>query len=101
MPGELSSQQRAFIAGGVAGVTEALVTMPMEVTKNRLQMGHGPPGILASMRDTVRVAGPQGLWFGIQPQLVQVGGKAAVPLAGSNSGCRVAAAWPLRGRCHC
>lgn len=55
--------------------------MPFEVTKNRLQMGRGPTGIVASMLDTIKVAGPQGLWYGLQPQLVQVAGKTAIRFA--------------------
>lgn len=68
----------AALAGGVAGVAEALVTMPFEVTKTRLQLGQGPPTILGSMADTVRTAGPSGLWYGLQPQVLQVAGKAAI-----------------------
>ena len=76
-----SKTQIALVAGGVAGTAEAISTMPFEVTKNRLQMGHGPKGILTSMADTVRIAGPQGLYYGLQPQLVQVAGKTAIRFA--------------------
>ena len=70
--------RRALIAGGVAGSIESLATMPFEVTKNRMQMGHGPPTLVANMVDTVRRAGIGGLYYGIQPQLLQVAGKAAI-----------------------
>ena len=44
-------------------------------------MGHGPRGSLASMADTVKSAGPLGLWYGLQAQLVQVAGKTAIRFA--------------------
>ena len=70
--------RKALIAGAVAGGCEAAVTMPFEVTKNRVQLGHGPPGIYANMCDTVRRAGAGGLYYGIQAQLVQVAAKGAI-----------------------
>jgi solute carrier family 25 citrate transporter 1 len=73
--------RRSFIAGGVAGATEALVTQPFEVTKVRLQLGHGPPGIAKNMVDTVGRAGPSGLYYGIQAQLLQVAFKGAIRFA--------------------
>ena len=73
--------RRALVAGGVAGVTESLVTMPFEVTKNRLQLGHGPKGIAQNMADTYARQGAAGLYYGLQAQLVQVSGKAAVRFA--------------------
>lgn len=70
--------QRTLLAGAVAGGCEAVATMPFEVTKTRLQLGHGPRGLQANMMDTVARAGPTGLYFGLQAQLVQVAAKGAI-----------------------
>ncbi len=75
------STHKALLAGGLAGAFEACVTMPFEVTKNRIQLRQGPPTVLASMADTVRCAGPTGLFYGLQSQLLQVSGKAAIRFA--------------------
>ena len=77
----VSATKRALISGGVAGIAESFVTMPFEVTKNRLQMRHGPTGIFNNMADTVKAAGPQGLYYGLESQLVQVAGKTAIRFA--------------------
>eukprot|EP00327_Prymnesium_parvum_P030176 CAMPEP_0195581938 /NCGR_PEP_ID=MMETSP0814-20130614/21259_1 /TAXON_ID=97485 /ORGANISM="Prymnesium parvum, Strain Texoma1" /LENGTH=235 /DNA_ID=CAMNT_0040719421 /DNA_START=1 /DNA_END=704 /DNA_ORIENTATION=+ len=55
--------------------------MPLEVTKNRVQMGHGPSGLSANMRDTVRRVGVGGLYYGLQAQLVQVTVKGTIRFA--------------------
>lgn len=70
--------RRTLAAGAIAGACEAVITMPFEVTKNRIQLSHGPPGIAANMRDTIARAGPAGLYYGLQPQLVQVAAKGAI-----------------------
>ena len=72
---------KAMAAGGLAGASEAITTMPFEVTKNRLQLGSGPTTIIGSMQSTVRAAGVSGLFYGLQPALVQVAGKASVRFA--------------------
>lgn len=74
----MGSDGRALLAGTLAGGCEALATMPFEVTKNRIQMGHGPSGILANMVDTVRRVGPTGLYYGVQAQLLQTAVKGAI-----------------------
>ena len=73
--------QVALASGGIAGCSESLATMPFEVTKNRLQMGHGPRTMAANMVDTVRSAGPLGLYYGLQAQIAQVTGKTAIRFA--------------------
>ena len=70
--------RKTLLAGAVAGGCEAFVTMPMEVTKNRVQLGHGPATIYANMADTIRRAGAGGLYYGIEAQLVQVAAKGAI-----------------------
>ena len=66
------------MAGGIAGAAETMVTQPFEVTKNRIQLGHGPSSVLANMKDTVAKAGPTGLYYGVQAQLLQVAFKSAI-----------------------
>lgn len=75
------STRRALVAGGVAGGTEAICTMPFEVAKNRIQLGLGPRTISANMADTVRTAGPTGLFYGLQAQLVQTAAKSSIRFA--------------------
>jgi hypothetical protein len=83
----LSSETgRAFAAGGAAGVAETLVTMPFELTKNRIQMRHGPSTIPANMMDTVRRAGLPGLYYGVQAQLLQVAFKSGIRFAAVSLG---------------
>lgn len=86
-----------LLAGAVAGSAEVLLTMPFEVTKTRMQLAaHSSAtsasarggtsatasalhhGMLASMRETLRVAGPMGFYYGVQAQLSQVAGKTAI-----------------------
>jgi len=76
-----SDTMKAMVAGGLAGGSEAIVTMPFEVTKNRLQLKSGPTTILGSIRSTVSAAGVSGLWYGLQPALVQVAGKSSIRFA--------------------
>lgn len=73
--------RRALLAGGISGIAEACVTQPFEVTKNRIQLGHGPRGVYSNMADTVARRGAGGLYYGLQPQLVQVSSKAAIRFA--------------------
>ena len=74
----MRDSHKALLAGAGAGSVETVVTMPFEVTKNRLQLKCGPPGMLASMADTIRRAGIGGLYYGIQPAITQVAGKTAL-----------------------
>lgn len=61
---------------------EAFVTMPFEVTKNRMQIeAASRAGILGSMASTYRTHGVTGLFYGLQPQLAQVAGKTAIRFA--------------------
>ena len=69
---------KTLLAGAFAGCCEAYITMPFEVTKNRIQLGHGPNSIAGNMADTVRRAGPRGLYYGIQAQVLQVSAKGAI-----------------------
>ena len=55
--------------------------MPFEVAKNRIQLGLGPRTISANMADTVRTAGPTGLFYGLQAQLVQTAAKSSIRFA--------------------
>jgi hypothetical protein len=74
---------RPFVAGGLAGAAEVVTTMPFEVTKNRMQLAGASrsQSILSSMAHTVAVAGPAGLYYGLQAQMVQVCGKSAIRFA--------------------
>mmetsp|Transcript_9149 Transcript_9149/g.29428 ORF Transcript_9149/g.29428 Transcript_9149/m.29428 type:complete len:272 (+) Transcript_9149:189-1004(+) len=78
MPQLTNERNKTMVAGATAGVAEALATMPFEVTKNRIQMGHGPPAILLNARDTVAKKGVRGLYYGLQPQLLQVSAKSSL-----------------------
>ena len=74
----MGETRRALLAGGIAGAVEAVATMPFEVTKNRIQLGDGPRGVLSSMVHTYRSAGVGGFYYGLQATLVQVCGKSAI-----------------------
>ena len=74
----MRDSHKALVAGAGAGSVETVVTMPFEVTKNRLQLKCGPPGMLASIADTIRRAGVGGLYYGMQPAIAQVAGKTAL-----------------------
>lgn len=70
---------QAFLAGGIAGASEVALTMPFEVTKNRVQLaGATRTTILSNMADTWARAGLGGFYFGVQAQLLQVVGKTAI-----------------------
>ncbi|KXH62687.1 mitochondrial carrier protein [Colletotrichum salicis] len=70
-----------IVAGGVAGVSETLVTYPAEYVKTRRQLHfkatasnaasvtattNPPPSSLAIIRDTVRTSGVKGIYSGVQ-----------------------------------
>ena len=67
------SSSSAFVAGLVAGGAEVWLTMPFETTKNRVQMGRS-----TGFFDVLKTAGPRGLYYGVQAQMVQVCGKVAI-----------------------
>ena len=67
------SASSAFVAGLVAGGAEVWLTMPFETTKNRVQMGRS-----TGFFDVLKTAGPRGLYYGVQAQMVQVCGKVAI-----------------------
>ena len=70
---------KAFIAGGIAGASEVALTMPFEVTKNRIQLaGATRTTIVSNMADTFARAGIAGFYFGVQAQLLQVVGKTSI-----------------------
>lgn len=74
---------RPFVAGGLAGAVEVVTTMPFEVTKNRMQLAgaNKSHSMVSSMAHTISVAGPAGLYYGLQAQMVQVCGKSAIRFA--------------------
>jgi hypothetical protein len=83
MPTEqrLDSARLVLCAGAAAGVLEAVTTMPLEVTKTRIQISSSmmlapggirlpPPSTLASMQMTVATDGVRGLFAGLPIMLV-------------------------------
>ncbi|KAG7046637.1 mitochondrial tricarboxylate transporter [Colletotrichum scovillei] len=75
---EQSGVLTKIVAGGVAGVSETLVTYPAEYVKTRRQLHfksttnattsnpNPPPSSLAIIRDTIRTTGVRGIYFGVQ-----------------------------------
>ncbi|KAJ0296208.1 hypothetical protein COL5a_005036 [Colletotrichum fioriniae] len=75
---EQSGVLTKIVAGGVAGVSETLVTYPAEYVKTRRQLyfkatanaatakASPPPSSLAIIRDTVRTSGVRGIYSGVQ-----------------------------------
>ncbi|UQC87275.1 uncharacterized protein CLUP02_12778 [Colletotrichum lupini] len=75
---EQSGVLTKIVAGGVAGVSETLVTYPAEYVKTRRQLHfksatnattsrpNPPPGSLAIIRDTIRTSGVRGIYSGVQ-----------------------------------
>ena len=65
---------RTMLAGTAAGLTQALVTYPLEVVRTRLTLGPGfveaRNGILGCAREIVRKEGMCALYKGIAPTLV-------------------------------
>ncbi|KAL0936833.1 mitochondrial tricarboxylate transporter [Colletotrichum truncatum] len=59
-----------ILAGGVAGVSETLVTYPAEFVKTRRQLhsktGDAPPSSLSILRETIRRSGVKGVYSGVQ-----------------------------------
>jgi len=74
---------RAPLAGAAAGAAEVMITMPFEVTKNRMQLaGAGSSqSVIKSMAETIASAGPTGLYYGVQAQMLQVCGKSGIRFA--------------------
>ncbi|GKT90087.1 mitochondrial tricarboxylate transporter [Colletotrichum tofieldiae] len=73
---EQSGVLTKILAGGVAGVSETLVTYPAEFVKTRRQLHFKPsdgaatpsrpPGSLSILRDTVSRSGVRGIYSGVQ-----------------------------------
>ncbi|KXH44940.1 mitochondrial carrier protein [Colletotrichum nymphaeae SA-01] len=75
---EQSGVLTKIVAGGVAGVSETLVTYPAEYVKTRRQLyfksttnattskPNPPPSSLAIIRDTIRTTGVRGIYSGVQ-----------------------------------
>ncbi|KAK1522918.1 mitochondrial carrier protein [Colletotrichum paranaense] len=75
---EQSGVLTKIVAGGVAGVSETLVTYPAEYVKTRRQLHfksttnattsrpNPPPSSLSIIRDTIRTSGVRGIYSGVQ-----------------------------------
>eukprot|EP00992_Anisonema_acinus_P012663 TRINITY_DN8279_c0_g1_i1.p1 TRINITY_DN8279_c0_g1~~TRINITY_DN8279_c0_g1_i1.p1 ORF type:complete len:310 (+),score=44.50 TRINITY_DN8279_c0_g1_i1:66-995(+) len=53
-----------LVGGMLAGPTEAVCLMPVDVIKTRLQLGMGPPGMLPLARHIIKEEGVRALWKG-------------------------------------
>jgi len=73
----LAAKSRNMFAGVVAGAAEAIVTMPMEVTKTRQQFGRNE-GFVESLRASISTRGARGLYPALGLQMLQNAGKVGI-----------------------
>ncbi|WYZ43143.1 hypothetical protein EsH8_VI_000842 [Colletotrichum jinshuiense] len=112
---EQSGALTKVLAGGVAGVSETLVTYPAEFVKTRRQLHfkaggdastRPPPSSLSILRDTVRRSGVTGVYSGVQALAASNAAKSGIrflsfetararldAIAGTEPGRKPRAAW--------
>ncbi|CAO1630628.1 unnamed protein product [Parajaminaea phylloscopi] len=59
------AQKYPFYLGGLASVSAASITHPLDLTRYRLQTAVGKQSMFKSIIDTARIEGPQGLFHGL------------------------------------
>lgn len=73
-----------FTSGAIAGGISAIVTLPFDVAKTRMQMnidrsaGTKPPGVSTVMRNIVATQGVSGLFTGVLPRVAKVAPACAI-----------------------
>jgi len=70
-----------FLSGGMAGIAEITVTMPLDTIKTQMQLRSDGSGAVSIARGIVAKNGPRGLYFGMSAMLTQVSCKAAIRFA--------------------